>query len=139
MAAKSHSNLTTGWIFLGKELQQGKQNVTSTLIHMYCTVVAISTFYLKITGQSFSEVLFASSTNPQFDNRLSIELTPVNRPSFNYITWHSWTEGRLQGSITSSVHENSKLRTTFVRKMFYPLSPNVLSMFCAWNFHVLNW
>ena len=27
------------------------------------------------------------------------ELTPVIRPSFNYVTWHSWTEGRLQGSI----------------------------------------
>ena len=27
------------------------------------------------------------------------QLTPVIRPSFNYITWLSWTEGRLQESI----------------------------------------
>ena len=32
------------------------------------------------------------------------QLTPVNRPLFNYITWHSWTEGRLQGSIGTYRH-----------------------------------
>ena len=27
------------------------------------------------------------------------QLTPVIRPAFNYITWHSWTERRFQESI----------------------------------------
>ena len=33
----------------------------------------------------------------------SWELTPVIRPSFNYIMWHSWTEGRFHRSIRSCV------------------------------------
>ena len=30
-------------------------------------------------------------------------------------------------------------RTTYVHNMFYSCSHNVLPMFLAWNFHVLNW
>ena len=45
-----------------------------------------SIFRENLTGKSFSEVLILALTNPQYDKRLSVEFT-------------------------SSVHENSKLRT----------------------------
>ena len=77
------------------------------------------------TGKSFSEALIFSSTNPQYDKRLSIEFT-------------------------SSVHENSQPRT--LQNMFCNqivlnvktktnnlCTKHVLWVFWAWNFHALNW
>ena len=47
---------------------------------------------VQVKCKSFSEVLILSSTNPQYDKIVHL--------------------------ITSSVHENSKLRTCYVHKLF---------------------
>ena len=67
-----------------------------------------------------SEALILASTNPQYDNKLFIEL-PVQY-----------------------LHENYKLRTCCVHKLFWISKQKqkticVHNMFWAWNFHVLNW
>ena len=65
------------------------------------------------TGKSFSKALFLASTSPQYDKTLS------------------------------SVHENWKLRTCCVHKLFWMsksisvLTQHVLPLFWAWNFHAL--
>ena len=51
----------------------------------------------QITGKSFSEELIFASTNPQYDN---------------IVHW-----------IANSVHENSKLRTYCVHKLFWMSKP----------------
>ena len=56
-------------------------------------IVAVSLFQLIGTGKSLSEALILTPTNPQYDNRLFIELR------------------------VSSVHENSKLRTCCVHTL----------------------
>ena len=64
----------------------------SYIISCYESVVESKNY--SNTGKSLSEALIFASTNPQYDNRLFIEFT-------------------------SSVHENSKLRTCCVHKLFF--------------------
>ena len=73
------------------------------------------------TGKSMSEALIFASINPQYDNRLFIELQVqyMKIPSSNLVVykncfWHS------------------------EQFSYITCSPNVFSMFWAWNFHVLN-
>ena len=42
--------------------------------HIYATMSRIKHIDEIVTGKSFSEVLILASTNPQYDDRLSIEL-----------------------------------------------------------------
>ena len=79
------------------------------------------------TGKSFSEVLILASTNPQYDKRLSIEL------SLQYMKIPS-LEHRENMRRTCFVQKLFFVfvlifRTTYVHNMFYPCSPNVLFMF----------
>ena len=72
------------------------------------------------TGKSFSEAPILTSTNPQYDKKLFIE-SPVQY-----------------------IHENSKIRTCCVHKLFWISKQKqkticVHNMFWAWNFHVLIW
>ena len=72
-------------------------------------------FHITSTGKYLSEALILASTNLQYDDRLSMELL-------------------------SSVHENSKLRTRCVHKLFFVFvltfrTTYVHNMFWAWNWY----
>ena len=75
-------------------------------------------FWQKTTGKSLSEALILASTNPQYDERLIIEL-PVEYmkiPSSEHIVY-----------INCSQCQNKNRKTISVHNMFWP-----------WNFHVLD-
>ena len=84
--------------------------------------------YLYSTGKSLSEALILVSTNPQYDDRLFIEL-------------------RVQYmKIASSEHVEAMLRTCCVQFFCFCFdiqnnlcTQHVLLMFWACSFHVLNW
>ena len=80
------------------------------------------------TGKSFSEALILASTNPQYDNRLFIEL-PVQ-----YM------------KIPRSEHGKNMRRTSCVQKLFFfcfdiqnnLCAQHVLPMLSQWSLHVLS-
>ena len=59
-----------------------------------------------ISKQFFKPFQYSERTidpcKPPSVNILKGQLTPVNLPQFNYVTWHSWTRDDLQGSIAST-------------------------------------
>ena len=76
------------------------------------------------TGKSMSEALILVSTNPQYDNRLFIEL-PVQ-----YMKIPSSEHGENMRR-TCSVQKwffVLTFRTTYMHNMFCPCSPHVLSL-----------
>ena len=103
----------------------------------FCSQLCSSCF---CTGKSMSEALIFQSTNPQYDNRLSVEL-PVQ-----YMKMPSLEHGENMMR-TLWKHDEKMLctqivfcfsfRTTYVHNMFYP--PIFSPMFWAWNFYALNW
>jgi hypothetical protein len=102
-AFKANHNHT--WIKLVDEYQ--------VMMHALCA---------NATGKSLSEVLILASTNPQYDKRLSFEL-PVQYmkiPSLEY------DENMRR---TRRVQKLFFVFVTYVHNMFYPCSPNVLSIF----------
>ena len=88
-------------------------------------VFALSSADANCTGRTLPEALIFASTNPQYDDRLIVEL-------------------RVQDmKIASSKHRENKLCTQIVCFCFdiqnNLCTQHVLNMFRAWNFHVLNW
>ena len=84
---------------------------------------------MTVTGKYFSEVLILASTNPQYDKRLFIEL-PVQYmkiPSLEHGGEHE--ENMRRPCYVQKLFFVLTFRTTYVHNMFYPCSPNVLSMF----------
>ena len=85
-----------------------------------CRHLNISCYFGKThgTGKSFSEALILASTNPQFDNRLFIELRVqyIKIPSSEHFVYINCSECQKKNKKTILVH----------------------NMFWVWNFHVLN-
>ena len=83
----------------------------------------------QITGKSMSEALIFASTNPQYDNRLFIELPLLYMtiPSSEH-AWGEHEENMLCRQIDFCFDIQNNL-----------CKQHVLPMFWAWNFHVLNW
>ena len=70
------------------------------------------------TGKSLSEALIFVSTNPQYDNRLFIELQVQYMKICKLRTWLEHVEQSVK----------TKKQTICVHNMFYPCYPHVLSL-----------
>ena len=78
-----------------------KINKAALSIVPYKTItITVKSFSITITGKSFSEALILKSINPQYDDRLYIELP------FQYM------------KIPSSEHVKNMLRTCCLHKLF---------------------
>ena len=114
--------VVTAW-YMQKSSMHGRAQCSTMGPRLYEVAIAFITIYFKRfsqmlnTGKSLSEALILASTNPQYDDRLFIEL-------------------RVQYKKTTSsacVH--------CVHKLFFVLTFRTIyvhNMFLAWNFHVLN-
>ena len=49
-------------------------NYYTVNVYRYKTIESIGNFFVTVTGKSLSEVLIFASINPQYDNRLFMEL-----------------------------------------------------------------
>ena len=84
------------------------------------SVNRISTRGADYTGKSMSEALIFASTNPQYDNRLFIEL-PVQ-----YM------------EIPSSEHGENMRRTYCAQKLFFVFVLTFRTLFSQYSLHVLS-
>ena len=89
--------------------------------------ILITISYYGFTGKSMSEALIFASTNPQYDNRLFIEL-PVQYmkiPSSEHgeNIGRTWVEHVVHISCSECQNKN---KTIFVHVMFSSCSPHVL-------------
>ena len=100
---------------------------TSTTSSTIITKKSITEIPSTTTGKSMSEALIFASSNPQYDNRLFIEL-PVQ---YMKIPSSEHGENMRRTCCVQKLFFVFVLtfRTTYVHNMFYPCSPNVLSMF----------
>ena len=90
--------------------------------------------YLQLnTGKSMSEALILASTNPQYENRLFIELP------LQYMKIPSSEHGENMRTTWQQhdVHTNCFL--FLFRHQYNLCKQHILPIFWAWNFHALNW